>query len=175
MQLNTKQIIARIGETDQLFLQGNTPDLALERAELRLQLVTLSLVRQEQIHFLQEAIVILEQSRLEFEEMPLQLYINLSLHLAKAYMLFFEITKEKRYAIITKQIMKPMVNYGHGDILLFLAYAHASHDEPSMTRHWLGKYASTTEFNLELMQQHAAFEKYHALDWFKDLIKTKLH
>lgn len=175
MQLNTKQIIARLGETDQLFLNGNTPELALERADLRLQLVNLSKVRQEQVHFLQEAIVILEQSRIEFEEMPLSLYINLSLHLAKAYMMFFELTKEKRYAIITKQIMKPMVNYGHGDILLFLAYAHASNDEPSMTRHWLSKYAATTEFDLELLQKHPAFEKYHDLDWFKVFIKNKMH
>lgn len=37
----------------------NTPELALERADLRLQLVVLSHVRQEQIHFLQEAIVLL--------------------------------------------------------------------------------------------------------------------
>ena len=82
MLKDAKQIIARIGETDQIYLEGNTPDLALERADLRLALVTLSRVRQEQIHFLQEAIVLLEQGRIEFEEMPLRTYLNLSLHLA---------------------------------------------------------------------------------------------
>lgn len=66
----------------------------MERAELRMQLVTLSRVRQEQIHFLQEAIVLLEQARMEYEEMPMSLYLNLSLHLAKAYMLYFELNKE---------------------------------------------------------------------------------
>ncbi|ANF82526.1 hypothetical protein A3K93_10215 [Acinetobacter sp. NCu2D-2] len=175
MRLTTKQIITRIGETDQLFLQGNSPELALERADLRLQLVTLSQVRQEQVHFLQEAIVLLEQSRVEFEEMPLSLYINLSLHLAKAYMIFFELTKENRYAIITQQIMKPMVNYGHGDILFFLAYAYASNKEPSLTRHWLSKYAKTKEFDLELLQQHPAFEDYRSLDWFKTILKSRMH
>ena len=80
MRENTKQIIQRIGETDQLYLQGNTPKLALERAELRMQLVLLSNSRQEQIHFLQEAVVLLEQGRIEFEEMPLILYMNLSMH-----------------------------------------------------------------------------------------------
>ena len=55
---NTKQIIERIGETDQLYLTNNTPELALERADLRLQLVVFSNSRQEQIHFLQEAIVL---------------------------------------------------------------------------------------------------------------------
>ena len=51
MSNETKQVIARIGETDQLYLNGNTPELALERAELRLQLVLLSHVRQEQLHY----------------------------------------------------------------------------------------------------------------------------
>ena len=91
MRENTKTIIQRLGETDQLFLQENTPVLALERADLRLQLVEISEHRQEKVHFLQEAIVLLEQARVEFEEMPLELYINLSLHLAKAYMMFFGI------------------------------------------------------------------------------------
>ncbi|MFI7969169.1 hypothetical protein ACFMKD_35060, partial [Acinetobacter baumannii] len=81
---------------------------ALERAELRMQLVVLSRVRQEQLHFLQEAIVLLEQARMEYEEMPLSLYLNLSLHLAKAYMLYFELNKEKRFALITQQILKPL-------------------------------------------------------------------
>ena len=44
-------IVSRIGETDQLYLTENTPELALERADLRMQLVVLSRVRQEQIHF----------------------------------------------------------------------------------------------------------------------------
>ena len=82
MRDHTKLIIQRIGETDQLYLQGNSPELSQERAELRLQLVTLSQMRQEQIHFLQEAVVLLEQSRIDAEEMPLSMYINLSLHLA---------------------------------------------------------------------------------------------
>lgn len=46
MSIETKAIVSRIGETDQLYLTENTPELALERAELRMQLVTLSRVRQ---------------------------------------------------------------------------------------------------------------------------------
>ena len=88
MSNETKQVIARIGETDQLYLDSNRPELALERADLRLQLVLLSHLRQEQLHFLQEAIVLLEQARIEYDEMPLRLYLNISLHLAKAYDLF---------------------------------------------------------------------------------------
>ena len=55
----TTTLIARIGETDQLYLNENTPKLALERADLRLQLVVISHLQQEQVHFLNEAIVCL--------------------------------------------------------------------------------------------------------------------
>lgn len=116
MSNQTKQVIARIGETDQLFIESNSPELALERADLRLQLVVLSHLRQEQLHFLQEAIVLLEQARVEYEEMPLSLYLNLSLCLAKAYMIYFELTKEQRFALITQQILKPLAYTEHLEI-----------------------------------------------------------
>ena len=175
MRASSQQIIQRIGETDQLYLQGNTPELALERADLRLQLVTLSQLRQEQVHFLQEAVVLLEQGRIEFEEMPLSLYLNLSLHLAKAYMLYFEITKEDRFALITQQILKPLTSYGQGDIYLFLAYASVSRKESALARHWLGKYAKSTEFDFVLLREHAAFVDLHQEDWFIKLMQSKLH
>lgn len=175
MRLNSKQLVQRIGETDQLFLQGNSPELALERADLRLQLVTLSQVRQEQTHFLQEAIVLLEQSRVDFEEMPLELYTNLSLHLAKAYMIYFELTKEHRYATITQQILKPMVHAEHADIYFFLAYASISKQEPAMTRHWLTKYSKMPNFDLELLQQHPSFKEVRQAEWFIKLLKSRMH
>ncbi len=79
----SKMIVERIGETDQHYLAGNTPELALERGDLRLQLVEISRNRQERVHFLHEAIAILETSRVEFDEMPMSLYIDLSLQLVK--------------------------------------------------------------------------------------------
>ena len=175
MSNETKQVIARIGETDQLYLNGNTPELALERAELRLQLVLLSHVRQEQLHFLQEAIVLLEQARIEYEEMPLSLYLNLSLCLAKAYMIYFELTKEQRFALITQQILKPLAYTESLEIYFFLAYAAASKKEPSLTRHWLKKYSATQAFDLELLRQHPAFEAFHQDAWFSQMLQSKLH
>ena len=126
MSNETKHVIARIGETDQRYLSNNTPELALERAELRLQLVVLSHLRQEQLYFLQETIVLLEQARLEYDEIPLQLYLDLSLTLAKAYMIYFELSKEQRFALITQQILKPLAHHEHADIYFFLAYAAAA-------------------------------------------------
>lgn len=175
MRPNTQQIIARIGETDQLFLNGNTPELALERADLRLQLVTMSQIRQEQLHFLQEAIVLLEQGRIDFEEIPLDLYINLSLHLAKAYMIYFELTQEQHFALITQQILKPMTQYEHAEIYFFLAYASASKKEPAMTRHWLSKYSEMPVLDFDLLQQHPAFDEYRQLDWFMQLLRRRMH
>lgn len=175
MSNETKQVIARIGETDQLYLNGNTPELALERAELRLQLVLLSHIRQEQLHFLQEAIVLLEQARIEYEEMPLSLYLNLSLCLAKAYMIYFEITKEQRFALITQQILKPLAYTEHLEIYFFLAYASAAKKEQALTQHWLKKYVSCLDHDLELLQVHPAFSLAREKEWFKTLIRNKAH
>ena len=172
---NTKQVIQRIGETDQLYLENNTPALALERADLRLQLVVFSNLRQEQIHFLQEAVVLLEQARIEHEEMPMSLYLNLSLHLAKAYMLYFEITKEQRFALITEQILKPLSQHGHSDIYFFLAYASVSKNQTALTRHWLTKYSKSVDFDLELLQKHPSFRVLREEIWFVELLPSKLH
>ena len=172
---NTKQIISRIGETDQLYLKNNTPELALERGELRLQLVERSNSKQEQTYFLQEAIVLLETARIEYEEMPMSLYINLSLHLAKAYMIFFELTKETRYALITQQILKPMTQMENADIYFMLAYASISKNDFALTRHWLNKYIKTAEFDLVLLRQHPAFKAIRKEVWFESLIQRKLH
>jgi hypothetical protein len=175
MLKDAKQIIARIGETDQMYLEGNTPDLALERADLRLALVTLSRVRQEQLHFLQEAIVLLEQGRIEFEEIPLRTYLDLSLLLAKAYMLYFEITKEQRFALITQQILKPLTVHEHGDVYFFLAYASVCKNDTALSRHWLKKYSQTPEFDAFLLQQHSAFAPYRETLWFIQLTQPKPH
>lgn len=175
MRDNTKQIIERIGETDQLFLQENTPSLALERADLRLQLVKLSRHRQEQIHFLQEGIVLLEQARIEYEEMPMRTYIDLSLHLAKAYMIYFDITKEDRFALITKQILKPLTCHDHAEVFLMLASACATNNETALARHWLMKYSKTTDFSLDVFKQYTIFDQFKNQAWFIDLIKTKLN
>lgn len=167
-------LISRIGETDQLFVQGNTPNLALERAELRLALVELSQHQQEKIHFLQEAIVLLEQGRVEFEEMPMALYLALSIELAKAYMCYFQITKQARFALITQQILKPLTSLDSADVFFYLAYASVAQSELALTRHWLKKYFAANEVNLDTFMQHDAFKVIHQADWLKPLIQRHL-
>lgn len=175
MSDTSKIIVERIGETDQHYLAGNSPELALERGDLRLQLVTISHNRQERLHFLHEAIAILEQSRVEFEEMPMSLYIDLSLQLAKAYMVYFELNREAKFALITQQILKPLAHLNHGDVFFFLAYASVVKDELALTRHWLDKYSKSNVCDLDLLHQHPAFDNIRKLDWFKTLVHAKAH
>ena len=171
----TKRIIERLGETDQLFLSENSAELALERGDLRLQLVALSKNKQEQIHFLHEAIAILEQGRIEFEDISVSLYLDLSLQLAKAYMIYFELSHDTKFALITQQILKPLAHLNDGNIFLFLAYSCACKQENALTRHWLVKYEKTVTFDPILLQQHSAFKPFHAEYWFKTLIQHKLN
>ena len=175
MTNHASKIISQIGETDQRYLQGNTPELVLERADLRLQLVTISQVKQEQLHFLHEAIVLLEQGLIEFEKMPMSLYVNLSLHLAKSYMMYYELNHEDKYALVTQQVLKPLVHQNNADVFLFLAYAAISRKESALTQHWLKKYAKTEGADLELLKQHHAFIGLHQELWFIQLTKTLLH
>ncbi|WP_353173769.1 hypothetical protein [Acinetobacter rudis] len=175
MAEDSRMIVSRIGETDQLFLQQNTPALALERASLRLQLVHVSHSRAEQIHFLQEAIVLLEQARIEFEEMPLNLYLELSIQLARTYLSYFEISQEQRFALITQQILKPLTIYENAEIYFLLAHASLGKNETAMTRHWLNKYSKSNQFDPILLNQHPAFQSLKQHEWFATLIKARLN
>jgi len=90
-------------------------------------------------------------------------------------MIYFELTKEQRFALITQQILKPLAHHNHLDIYFFLAYASAAKQEQAMTRHWLQKYVSCFEYDLGLLQVHPAFKSVRMEDWFKALIQNKAH
>ena len=167
MALSNQQLVSRIGETDQQFLQDNSPQLALLRAQLRLDVVTQSRMRQERLHFLQEAIVLLEQARIEYDEMPMSLYLQLSLQLAKAYMVYFELTQEQRFAIIVQQILKPLAHWKKGEIYYYLAYTSAIQQEYALARHWLNKYGQSSDFDADKLRlpifDFYALQQPHAL------------
>ena len=169
------EIVEQIGATDQSYLQHNSPQLALQRAQLRLQLVSISHHRQEQIHFLHEAIVILEQSRLEFEEMVLPLYLDLSLLLGQAYMIYYELNHDPKFATICQQILKPLAHHQQADYWFYLAYASAVKQELALCKHWLQKYAQSASFDAELLSQHHAFAALRQQPWFKALLRDKMN
>ena len=179
----SQQIIARIGETDQLSLQAPSPRLNLERAELRLELVCMSQMRQEQQYFLQEAIVLLEQARISDpssdegtdKAIDKALFIALTLQLAKAYMLYFELNREAHFALITEQLLKPLAHHDDSEVYFYLAYAAVVREKLAMTRHWLSKYVVSPNFDMALLQQHSAFDALKPLNWFTQMLQQKLH
>lgn len=143
----SKSIIERLGETDQLFLQENSAVLALERGELRLKLVALSKNKQEKIHFLHEALAILEQARLEFENIEMALYLDLSVLLGRAYMVYFELTQDSKFLIITQQIIKPLTSSNRSEVFLLLAHVCSYKKEFALTKHWLKKYIGSEHYD----------------------------
>lgn len=137
--MNTSELIAQLGETDQQFLQQNSPELALQRGTLRLALVNASQRAEEQRYFLQQAIVILEQARLEFAEMPMALYLALSMQLAKTYLAYFDLTQEQRYALIAEQILKPLAHHQQIELYKLLMQSAQAQQHPALASHWQKK------------------------------------
>ncbi|MFB2538639.1 MULTISPECIES: hypothetical protein [unclassified Acinetobacter] len=174
MMLARQELIAEIGDSDQAFLQENSPSLALRRAKLRLQLIPHSVQEAEQLYFLHEAIVILEQARLEFDEMPLSLYIDLSVALADAYFVYYTLEKQNRFAVIIQQILKPLAHHEHADIYYHLACVSAIQNKPAMLQHWLKKYLKHENSELARIHDNRVFVDFKELDWWQNLLKTKL-
>lgn len=140
--MTSSYLITQLGETDQQFLQQNSPELALQRGQLRLQLVALSKQKAEQIYFLQQALAILEQARLEFDDIDLNLYLDLSICLAKVYMMYFECTQDKKFAIITQQILKPLSHYQRIEIYQLLLESAQAQGHQAMQKYWQQKLQS---------------------------------
>jgi len=44
-----------------------------------------------------------------------------------------------------------------------------------MTRHWLNKYSKTAHFDHELVGQHPAFDEYRQLEWFIQILRSRMH
>lgn len=139
MTNQTQTLIQRLGETDQAYLEQNSPELALERGQLRNELAKLSRNKQEKLYFLNEAVVILEQARVEFEEMPMALYLSLSLALSDVYLHYFSIDPSQKYAIIAEQILKPLAHHNHPDVFNNLQIACQYQNKPALARHWQQK------------------------------------
>lgn len=175
MPTTAQQIIARLGETDQLALQAQSAHLDLERARLRMQLVQLSQHKAEKTYFLQEAIVLLEQARLHEDAAEEALYVSLTVQLGQAYMLYYEIEQQQHFALICQQIVKPLSHLADADIYCLLAYAAVVQQHMAMARHWLLKYSQCASFDVALLWQHPAFSTLQHLDWFKQLRQRTLH
>jgi len=136
--MSVSQLIARVGETDQLFLTAPTPELAIERAHLRLALVQISHSKTEQLHFLGEAAVILELAAVEVTEQVI--HERLAAQLAAVYLQFYQLSKESKYLVVAGQILRPHSNAAFPEIYLQLARLDAARQKPALTQHWLTRW-----------------------------------
>lgn len=171
--LNAKQLVARVGETDQEFLSAPTPQLAITRAFLRLQLVNLSHQHAEKVYFLTEAAALLELALMEVEE-P-QDGLQLSAGLGEVYLAFYQVTHEQRYLTICKQILKPLSQLADARILLALARSSAADNHPALTKHWLSKLLQLQDADLQHIRTASEFAAFKDADWFNELLQHKLH
>lgn len=169
-EMTVSEIIARVGETDQIFLTEPTPMLALERAQLRQMLVSLSNNQTEQLYFLGEAAVILELANSETEDQAT--HVLLAAQLASVYLQFHQVTPQQRYLTVVGQVLRSHSNADHSPIFLGLARMDAAQGKIALTKHWLGRWLKV--FNAEMdsssIEVYPEFKDYLAEEWFQQII-----
>ncbi len=168
--MTVSEIIARVGETDQMFLTDPTPMLALERAQLRQMLVALSNNQSEQLYFLGEAAVILELADAEVEDQAT--HVLLAAQLAAVYLQFNQITPQQRYLTVVGQILRAHSNSDYAPIFLGLARMDAAQDKASLTKHWLTRWLKVfnPEVDSPLISVYPEFNHYLTDEWFQQLL-----
>jgi hypothetical protein len=155
-------LVARLGETDQLFLTAPTVALAQERAHLRQQLTLYSVQKTEQLYLLGEAAVLLETTLTELTDAPT--HAKVSGQLAAVYLQFYQLTLEKKYLTIVGQILRPLSGSAEPAVLLGLARLDAARQKPALTRHWLGRLVTLAQIpwdDLDDVPEFASL-KHHA-------------
>lgn len=166
------QLIARIGKTDQQYLTGSTPTLALQRARLRLELVQFSHQNNEKIYFLTEAAMLLELALMGVEDASL--HATLTTTLADIYLEFYQTTHEKHYLLIVNQLLKPLSHLDDANIFLGLSRASAAQQHTALTKHWLGKLIKLGGIIPSDISGYPEFHQLKQDSWFIQLFKPTL-
>jgi hypothetical protein len=168
--MSTPDLIARIGETDQLFLTAPSAMLAIERAQLRLLLISMSNNQSEQLYFLGEAAVILELADTEAEDQVT--HVLLAAQLAAVYLTFNQITPQQRYLTVVGQILRSHSNAEHPSIFLGLARLDAAQHKVALTQHWLGRWLNVLDAEVDspALSTYAEFKDYLSEDWFQQVM-----
>lgn len=148
MNKNVKQLIEALNNADAEYLKNNTPILAYTRANIRFELAHISQTSKEKQFFLNQAVVILEQSLLMLEEIPLTLYLQLSLLLSNCYFALYEIDKQRHYLNICEQILKPLSHHNYKSIYELLAKIHEQQNKPKLSQHWQNKAKTAKVFSI---------------------------
>lgn len=170
---STRQLIERLGETDQLAQQDQTIGLARERAELRQRLADLSQQKTEQLYLLGEAAVLLENALLITDDQPT--HVQLSAQLADLYLHFFAVTHERRYLLIVGQILKPLSQSDYPLIGWQLLRLHALSQQPALTQHWLKKLLKSGVLTWTQLDELPELNPMRTQDWFSQLQRQYQH
>lgn len=168
--MSISEVIARVGETDQIFLTAPTPQLAIERAQLRLKLVSMSNNQSEQLYFLGEAAVILELAGTEVEDQATS--VLLAAQLAAVYLQFNQVTPQKRYLTVAGQILRPHSNSECPAIFLGLARMDAAQHKVALMKHWLARWLKVLDKQTDsrVLLASPEFKEYQSEEWFKQLM-----
>lgn len=170
---STRQLIERLGATDQLAQQDQSIGLAAERAALRQQLAALSAHKTEQLYLLGEAAVLLENAVL-LADQP-HMHLQLSAQLADLYLQFFMVSPEQRYLIIAGQILKPLSHSDHLPIGWQLLRLHALSNQPALTQYWLKKLLGSGQVTWAQLDDLAELVPMRGLDWLQQLQQRYQH
>lgn len=141
-------LIAQLNQSDKAYETQNTPKLAHTRASIRKQLANFSKHPKEKQLFLNQALIILEQALLTFEEMPITTALQLNLLLADCYLSLYEIDKKAHYLIISEQIIKPLAHHNYRPIYELLSHIHHLQNKPKLSQHWQNKAKTAKEFSI---------------------------
>lgn len=164
-------LVHQLGETDQLSLNNPSPQLAIQRAQVRQSLASYSEQKQEMLYLLGEAAVILETVLMEAEEK--ELHWQLSSQLASVYQQFYHTTHEKRYLTVIGHILRPHSSSGDARILLGLARMDAANGHKALTRHWLSLWAKLPVRDLAEMIQSPEFTPLMKEHWMQELLQSQ--
>lgn len=170
---SSADLVRKIGETDQQFLTHPSPELAKLRANLRIALVQYSHQKQEQLYFLTEAAALLEIALMDVDS--LEQHVELSAALGETYLQFYHVTHEKRYLIISRQVIKPLSHHPSAEILLALARLSATEKHPSLVKHWLTRLMQLPNTDIACIRQAPELDSYRHESWYQDLFKAHLH
>lgn len=173
LSTSTRQLIERLGATDQLAQQDQSTELARERAELRQRLAAVSSQKTEQLYLLGEAAVLLENALLTADEQAT--HVQLSAQLADLYLQFFAVTHERRYLLIVGQILKPLSQSDYPPIGWHLLRLHALGQQPALTQHWLKKLLKSGLFTWQQLAELPELDTMRTLDWFIELRQQYVH
>ena len=104
--------------------------------------------------------------------------LALSAVLGETYLRFYQLTKEKHYLVVTRQVAKPLAHHDHPLILFTLVRSSVLEGHLAMAKHWLSRLMRLPSIHpLQIEDIHSAQDLSEVAqeDWFKQLLQQKLH